>query len=222
MIEKERLLEKFKDDFAKQKDAIERGRANRVAISMKEDARQKKSEKELEDLSWLRDPKWLLELQAQDMNGGVNGVSQQELQNRDRRLRKEMEGHKSEEYEWNPKDFRCPAPDIETDEEKDFSKDSEGDVVMGGLDSSSVSPTELSTPSNTTALFELEQKLDRDLQRLLEEGIKKIKEYDVHADNSLKNFKDKLAQDIINSVGTDTTEGEQLKNTGSKITDVLC
>ncbi|KAM0161382.1 hypothetical protein ACHAQE_004194 [Botrytis cinerea] len=217
VAEKEKLLEKFKDDFAKQKDAIERGRANRVAISMKEDARQKKSEKELEDLSWLRGPKWLLELQAQDRNGGVNDVSQQVLQYRDRRLRKEMEGHKSEEYEWNPKDFRCPAPDSETEEEKDFSRDSEGDVVMGGLNSSGVSPTELSTPSTTTTLYELEQKLDRDLQRLLEEGIKKIKEYDVHADNSLKNFKDKLAQDIINGVGMDTTEGEQLKNTGSKI-----
>ncbi|KAK6609517.1 hypothetical protein H4I96_03448 [Botrytis cinerea] len=208
VAEKEKLLEKFKDDFAKQKDAIERGRANRVAISMKEDARQKKSEKELEDLSWLRGPKWLLELQAQDRNGESM---------MDRRLRKEMEGHKSEEYEWNPKDFRCPAPDSETEEEKDFSRDSEGDVVMGGLNSSGVSPTELSTPSTTTTLYELEQKLDRDLQRLLEEGIKKIKEYDVHADNSLKNFKDKLAQDIINGVGMDTTEGEQLKNTGSKI-----
>ncbi|TGO63725.1 hypothetical protein BCON_0011g00680 [Botryotinia convoluta] len=216
VVEKEKLLEKFKDDIAKQKDAIERGRANRVAISIKEDAREKKNGKELEDLSWLRGPRWLLELQARDRRSGVNDVSPQELQNRDRRLRKEMEGHKSEEYEWNPKDFRGPAPESENEEENDGSRDSEGDVVMG-LDSSSVSPTELSTPSNTTALFELEQKLDRDLQRLLEEGIKKIKEYDVHADNSVKQFKDKLAQDIINGIGLDTTEGEQLKNTGSKI-----
>ncbi|TGO22189.1 hypothetical protein BPAE_0178g00070 [Botrytis paeoniae] len=217
VVEKERLLEKFKDVIAKQKDAIETGKANRVAISIKEHAREKKNEKELEDLSWLRGPRWLLELQAQDRNGGVNDVSHQELQNRDRRLRKEMEGHKSEEYEWNPKDVRGPVPESETEEEIDCSRDSEGDIVMGGLDSSSVSPTELSTPSNTTALYELEQKLDRDLQRLLKEGIKKIKEYDVHADNSVKQFKDKLAQDIINGLGLDTTEGEQLKNTGSKI-----
>ncbi|TGO33861.1 hypothetical protein BHYA_0224g00160 [Botrytis hyacinthi] len=217
VAEKERLLEKFKDDIAKQKDAIERGRANRVAISIKEDAREKKNEKEVEDLSWLRGPKWLLELQAQDRRSGVNDVSPLELQNRDRRLRKEMEGHKSEEYEWNSKDFRGPAPESENEEENDGSRDSGGDIVMGGLGSSSVSPTELSPPSNTTALFELEQKLDRDLQRLLKEGIKKIKEYDVHADKSVKQFKDKLAQDIINGLGLDTTEGEQLKNTGSKI-----
>lgn len=217
MAEKEKLLEKFKDDIAKQKDAIERGRANRVAISIKEHAREKKNEQELENLSWLRGPRWLLELQAQDRRSGVNIVSPQELQDRDRRLRKEMEGHKSEEYEWNPKDFRGLAPESETEEEIDGSRDSEGDIVMGGLDSSSVSPIELSTPSNTAALFELEQKLDRDLQRLLEEGIKKIKEYAVHADNSVKQFKDKLAQDIIKDIGLDTTEGEQLKNIGSKI-----
>ncbi|TGO13457.1 hypothetical protein BTUL_0069g00240 [Botrytis tulipae] len=217
VAEKERLLEKFKDDIAKQKDAIERGRVNRVAISIKEDAREKKNRKELEDLSWLRGPKWLLELQAQDRRSGVNDVSPQELQNRDRRLRKEMEGHKSEEYEWDSKDFRGPAPESENEEERDGSRDSEGDIVMGGLDSCSVSPTELGSPSNTTALFELEQKLDRDLQRLLEEGIKKIKEYDVHADNSVKQYKDKLAQDIINGLGLATTEGDQLKNTGPKI-----
>ncbi|KAF7942573.1 uncharacterized protein EAE97_006027 [Botrytis byssoidea] len=217
VAEKERLLEKFKDDIAKQKDAIERGRVDRVAISIKEDAREKKNRKELEDLSWLRGPKWLLELQAEDRRSGVNDVSPQELQNRDRRLRKEMEGHESKEYEWNSKYFRGPAPESENEEENDGSRDSEGDVVMGGLDSSSVSPTELGSPFNTTALFELEQKLDRDLQRLLEEGIKKIKEYDVHADNSVKQYKDKLAQDIINGLGLDTTEGQQLKNTGSKI-----
>ncbi|KAF7933333.1 hypothetical protein BELL_0129g00070 [Botrytis elliptica] len=216
VAEKERLLEKFKDDVAKQKDAIARGRANRVVISIKQDARERKNGRELEDLSWLRGPKWLLELQAQDGRSGVNDVSPQELQNRDRRLRKEMEGHKSEEYEWNSKDFRGSAPESETEEDIDGSRDSEGDVVMGGLDSSSVSPTELSTPSNTTALFELEQKLDQDLQRLLKKGIKKIKEYDAHADSSLKQFKDKLAQDIINGLGLDTTEGEPLKNTGSK------
>ncbi|KAF7898946.1 uncharacterized protein EAF01_008159 [Botrytis porri] len=217
VVEKEKLLERFKDDIARQKDAIERGRANRVVISIKEDARERKNSKELEDLSWLRGPKWLLELQAQDRDRGVNGVSQEEVQYRDKRLRKEMEGHKSEEYEWNLKDFRGPAPGVETEEEIDGSRDSEGDIVMGGLDSSNVSPTELSTPSSTTAIFELEQKLDRDLQRLLEEGIKKIREYDVHADNSVKQFKDKLAQDIINGLGLDTTEGEQLKSTGSKI-----
>ncbi|KAF7880424.1 uncharacterized protein EAF02_007270 [Botrytis sinoallii] len=216
VAEKERLLEKFKDDVAKQKDAIARGRANRVVISIKQDARERKNGRELEDLSWLRGPKWLLELQAQDRRSGVNEVSPQELQNRDRRLRKEMEGHKSEEYEWNSKDFRGSAPESETEEDIDGSRDSEGDVVMGGLDSSSVSPTELSTPSNTTALFELEQKLDQDLQRLLKKGIKKIKEYDAHAENSLTQFKDKLAQDIINGLGLDTTEGEPLKYTGSK------
>ncbi|KAF7885125.1 hypothetical protein EAF00_010943 [Botryotinia globosa] len=217
VAEKERLLEKFRVDIAKQKDAIERGRVNRVAISIKEDAREKKNRKEVEDLSWLRGPKWLLELQAQDRRSGVNDVSPQELQSRDRRLRKEMEGHESKEYEWNSKDFRGPAPESENEEENDGSRDSEGDIVMGGLDSSSVSPTELGSQSNTTALFELEQKLDRDLQRLLEEGIKKIKEYRVHADNSVKQYKDKLAQDIINGLGLDTTEGQQLKNTGSKI-----
>ncbi|KAF5875935.1 uncharacterized protein Bfra_002331 [Botrytis fragariae] len=217
VVEKEKLLEKFKDDIAKQKDAIDTGKANRVVISIKEHAREKNNEKELEDLSWLRGPRWLLELQAQDRNGGVNDVSHQEMQNRDRRLRKEMEGHKSEEYEWNPKDFRGPTPESETTEDIGGNRDSERDIVMGGLNSSSVSPTELTTPSNTTALYELEQKLDRDLQQLLEEGIKRIKEYDVHADNSVKRFKDRLAQDIINGLGLDITEGEQLKNIGSKI-----
>ncbi|KAF7960120.1 hypothetical protein EAE96_001719 [Botrytis aclada] len=216
VVEKEKLVEKFKDDVAKHKDAVARGKANQAAISIKEYAREKKNATELEDLSWLRGPRWLLELQAQEMMSGVN-VSPQELQYRDRRLRQEMEGHRSEEYEWNPRDFRGLAPASETEEEIGGSRDGEGDIVMGGLDSSSVSPTDLSTPSNTIALFELEQKLDRDLQRLLKEGIKKIKEYDVHVDNSVKHFKDKLAQDIINGIGQNTTEGEQLKNTGSKI-----
>ncbi|KAF7872226.1 hypothetical protein EAF04_003151 [Stromatinia cepivora] len=216
VIEKEKLLEKFKDDIAKHKSAIEGGRNGiafaptdrELAVSIKEDARKKNNEKEFEDLCRLRGPEWLLLLQSEDRKNGVLDVPREELNRRKERLRKEMLEHKSEEYEWDFKDFCDP----EEDSNKEGERDREGDVVMGGLGSSNASPTELCTPANTTTTFDIEQRLNRDLQRLLEDAISKVKEYDNHAEPFVAEYKKSLDKGVIDGTGIDKVGAGMLKN----------
>ncbi|KAJ8071216.1 hypothetical protein OCU04_001551 [Sclerotinia nivalis] len=220
VIEKEKLLEKFKDDIAKQKSAIEGSRNGiafgptdrELAVAIKEDAWKKRNEKEFEDLCWLRGPKWLLLLQSEDRKNGVLEVPREELNRRKERLRKEMLGHKSEEYEWDFKDFCDPEPDSN----RQGGRDREGDFVMGGLGSSNASPTKLFTPANTITPFDIEQRLNKDLQRLLEDAVSKVKEYDNHAEPFVAKFKESLDKEIIDGTGTDKVGG-MLKNAGLKL-----
>lgn len=220
VIEKENLLEKFKDDIAKQKSAIE-GSRNGItsrptdgerAASIQEDAWKRRNEKELEDLRWLRGPKWLLLLQAEDRKNGVLSVPREELNRRKERLVEEMKGHESEEYEW---DFESSC-DPEPGSNRQGGKDHEGDLVMGGMNSSNASPTELFTSANTITPFEIEERLNKDLQRLLEDAISKVKEYDNHVKPFVTRFEESLDKGILDGNGTDKVGGI-LKNARLKL-----
>ncbi|KAI9647729.1 hypothetical protein NHQ30_004115 [Ciborinia camelliae] len=242
VLEKEKLVAKFKDDIAKHQYAIEGGRDERglkafgptdreLSIVVKEDAREKKDAKELESLWCLRGPNWLSLLQLEDIkNGPREGESEEETERRERRLKeerdrrdkmllKELEGHKSEEYEWNPKDFhnpgsRCSSPEPDSEEERE--RDSEGDVLMGNLYSADASRTRLCTPANTITPYDIEHKFDMDLQRLLEDGIKKLKEYDQHAEKVLAKYKQDLAKAIISGLEMVGAGAGMLKSAGAK------
>ncbi|CAD6443470.1 a5fa4f85-2818-4e79-b46a-2963c9cc1745 [Sclerotinia trifoliorum] len=220
VIEKENLVKKFKDDIAKQKSAVEGSRDGialghtdrELATSIREDAWRRRNEKELEDLRWLRGPKWLLLLQAEDRKNGVLSVPREELNRRKERLAEEMKGHESEEYEWDFGSFCDPGPDSNRKGEKDH----EGDLVMGGLNSSNASPTELLTSANTITPFDIEERLNKDVERLLEDAISKMKEYDNHVKPFMTKFEESLNKGIIDGNGPDKVGG-MLKNAGLKV-----
>ncbi|ESZ92767.1 hypothetical protein SBOR_6824 [Sclerotinia borealis F-4128] len=236
ILEKEQLLSKFKDDIAKHKSGIESGRNDNglktfrstdreLSVSVKEDAREKNDEKELEALGWLRGPRWLLLLQSEDVKKGVWELPKEELDRRESRLKKETEGHTGEEYEWKMKDFynheqRSTSPQPVGVGESEGERDNEGDIVMGGLDLSNVSPTQLFIPANTRTPFEIQHKFNLDLQKLLETGIKKLKEYNQHTEMVMARYKQDLGAAIIDRLGKDTSGGGTLKSAGQKVQSV--
>lgn len=207
-------MEKFKKDILKWQIANEEGKneTNLQTIHAKEEARQKRNEKERETLWQLRGPESLLALKSADREKRNCEVSSEEEKYREKRLFEEIKGHKSEDYEWDPKDFREPEPESEGEGGEQGERDGEGDFVMGGLDSENVSPTSVSTPISTRTLFEIEDRLKRDLQNLLEDGIKKVKEYDQYVDRILARYKMDLAAGAM-----DADEARILKNAGMKV-----
>lgn len=222
-------MSKCKDDLAKYEGLIERDRNEsgsksdfQLLLTAKEDARKKKEAEELEKAKWLRGPRWLLLLQMEDAKRGVWFVPEEEaneerirrevrfkreMEKRAARLLKEMEGHTSDEYAWKPKDFYdFESKGFFPDSEAKGDRDCEGDVVMKGLDSPNTSSTQDWNSANPITPYEIQHKFNVDVHKLLEAGIKKIKEYDQHAERVVAEYKRNFAKDVGN-VETAGTRG---------------
>ncbi|KAB8303939.1 hypothetical protein EYC80_005300 [Monilinia laxa] len=225
VLEKKRLLSKCKDDLAKYESLV-KGDSNenglrsdfQLLVAAKEDARQKKEADELEKAKWLRGPRWLLLLQMEDAKRGVwdapEGETNEQMMRREARLKREMgkrearllkelKGHTSEEYAWKPKDFYdFESKGFLPDSEAKGDRNCEGDVVMRGLDSANTSPTQDWNSANPVTPYEIQQKFNIDVHKLLEVGIKKIKEYDQHAEEVVAECKKGFAKGVVGNIET--------------------
>ncbi|QSZ34502.1 hypothetical protein DSL72_006096 [Monilinia vaccinii-corymbosi] len=240
VLEKERLLSKCKDDLAKHErlmagDGKGKGLKSdfQLSVAVKEDARRKKEAEEFERAKWLRGPRWLLLLQMEDAKNGVWNVPAEEtdeerqrrearfkneMGKREARLLNEMEGHTMEEYQWKPKDFydfELEHSSLEPHSEPRSERGSEGDVVMGGMDPADASLTQDGTPAKITTRYEIEHKFNVDVHRLLEEGIKTIKDYDQHAEKVVAEYKQARAKGSTENIETAGSGGSLKRKSGS-------
>lgn len=126
----------------------------------------------------------------------------QEMQRRERILLEEVNRHSAEEcqYSWKPDDSSNPGSkrtSSATNDEAENVKDIAGDVVMGGIDYANVSSSRCHSLTNIITPFDIQQKLDLDIQKLLERGIKELKKYDDQAGKVRAEYKKVLDKDLI-------------------------